>query len=145
MTSSLRPNSTQYLILHSSNSLPSQNLTAADLERQHRYQGCLSIKYHFVIRRDGTVEAGRPLDQIGLHANKQYNKCSIGICLVGGKGKDGKPEDNYTDAQYYSLWTVINGLRETFPQAKVVGWYELSQSPNETSPHFNVQEWLNYY
>ena len=139
--STLNPNLVQYLVIHSSNSLPSENLTAADLERQHRSQGCLSIKYHFVIRRDGTLEAGRPLDQIGLHANKQYNKCSVGICLVGGKGKDGKPEDNYTDYQYVALTLTCQGLLETFPQAKVVGWSDLSASPNETSPHFDVQKW----
>ena len=141
MSFSLNPNLVQYLVLHSSNSLPTQNLTAADLERQHRSQGCLSIKYHFVICRDGTVDAGRALNQIGLHANRQYNKCSIGICLVGGKGKDGKPEDNYTHEQYEALNRVLTGLLDTFPEAQVVGWYELSQSSNETSPHFDVQKW----
>jgi N-acetyl-anhydromuramyl-L-alanine amidase AmpD len=132
----------QFLILHCSNSLPSQDLSAEDLARQHRSQGCLSIKYHFVIRRDGSVETGRALNQIGLHANKQYNAKSIGICLVGGKGKDGKPEANYTEAQYEALVRVITQLEDTFPQAKVVGWNELSQSPNETCPNFDVQEWL---
>lgn len=138
----LNPNSVQYLIVHCSNSLPSENLTAADIERTHRAQGCLSIRYHFVIRRDGTVEAGRPLNQIGLHANKQYNKCSIGICLVGGRGKGGKPEDNYTKAQKDALVRVLTVLQYTFYQAKVVGWNELSQSPNETCPNFDVQKWL---
>lgn len=89
------------------------------------------------------METGRALNQIGLHANKQYNKCSIGICLVGGKGANGRPEANYTEAQYEALCRTLRGLMDTFPESRVVGWNELSQSPADTCPNFNVQEWLD--
>lgn len=129
----------QYLILHSTNTPPHLTPSTADITRQHRASGCLQNKYHFIIERDGTVGNARPVNQPGLHANKQYNKCSIGICLVGGMGKDGKGEDNYTETQIESLLRLAGNLQDEFPGAKVVGWYELSQSPNETSPHFDVE------
>lgn len=40
------------------------------------------IGYHFVIRKDGTIERGRPVDTVGSHAYG-YNAHSIGIHLSG--------------------------------------------------------------
>lgn len=132
----LNPQAVKYLVVHSSNSSHIENLTAADLERQHRAQGCLSIKYHFVIRRDGTLEAGRPLDQIGLHASRQWNNQSIGICMVGGMGTHAA---NYTLPQFETLYRTLRDLLDTFPNALPVGWNDLS--PADPSPYFDVKNW----
>lgn len=40
------------------------------------------IGYHFVIRKDGTIERGRPVEAIGAHAYG-FNAHSIGIQLSG--------------------------------------------------------------
>lgn len=40
------------------------------------------IGYHFVIRKDGTIERGRPVDTIGAHSYG-YNAHSLGIQLSG--------------------------------------------------------------
>ena len=52
------------------------------------------IGYHDVIRRNGAIETGRPLEKPGAHA-KGHNQNAIGICLVGGKADDGGPEFNF--------------------------------------------------
>ncbi len=45
------------------------------------------IGYHFVILRDGKVEAGRPENLVGAHARtgRSFNRnpFSVGICLIG--------------------------------------------------------------
>lgn len=40
------------------------------------------IGYHWVIKRDGTIEIGRPESEIGCHC-KGMNKSSIGVCWIG--------------------------------------------------------------
>jgi N-acetyl-anhydromuramyl-L-alanine amidase AmpD len=45
-------------------------------------RGWTTIGYHYVVRRDGTVETGRPTTQQGAHV-RGLNDCSIGICLSG--------------------------------------------------------------
>jgi N-acetyl-anhydromuramyl-L-alanine amidase AmpD len=50
------------------------------------------IDYHYVIRRDGSIEQGRPEWQIGAHC-VNHNAHSIGICYEGGLNIRGQPAD----------------------------------------------------
>ncbi|MBP9551198.1 MAG: N-acetylmuramoyl-L-alanine amidase, partial [Veillonella sp.] len=43
--------------------------------------GWAGIGYHFVIRKDGTIERGRPLSVVGAHAQGN-NLHTIGICMA---------------------------------------------------------------
>ena len=62
--------------------------------------GWSDIGYHYVIKRNGLVEAGRPVSISGAHA-KGHNADSIGICLVGGMLEDmSKADANFSLAQY---------------------------------------------
>jgi len=56
--------------------------TAKQIDSWHRDKGWNGIGYHFVVRFDGTVEAGRPLSQVGAHV-EGINEKSIGICFSG--------------------------------------------------------------
>ena len=50
---------TDFIVVHSSQTTPEQDITARDIEEMHRKDGLLTIGYHKVIRRDGTIEDGR--------------------------------------------------------------------------------------
>ena len=56
--------------------------TAEQIHGWHLNQGWAGIGYHFVIRKDGTVEIGRPEWAVGSHAYG-FNDRSIGIHLSG--------------------------------------------------------------
>jgi len=75
----------QYIFVHTAAD-PRQNgkadTTVADITRWHVARGWATIGYHFVVRRDGTIEPGRPTTQQGAHV-RGLNHCSIGICLSG--------------------------------------------------------------
>lgn len=58
------------------------DLTAADVHRIHRQNGWSGIGYHLFIRKDGLIETGRPLEDVGAHTYG-YNKDTIGVCLSG--------------------------------------------------------------
>ena len=113
------------IVIHCSVTHPGQNIGSETIRRWHtapnKVGGPFSdIGYHFVIRRDGTLEEGRPIDQVGAHA-KGHNKHSIGICMVGGVSKSGHIEANFTRKQWRTLDRLEAGLRFTFPDAKFIG------------------------
>ena len=58
--------------------------SAAQIHEWHLNQNppWVGIGYHFVVRKDGTIERGRPVDAVGSHAYG-FNAHSIGIHLSG--------------------------------------------------------------
>ena len=85
---------TSYIVIHCSQTRPSQNIGAKEIDRWHRERGWLKIGYHIVIKRDGIIEQGREDDEVPA-AVKGYNHTSFNLCLVGGaKEEDWKIEDD---------------------------------------------------
>ena len=85
----------------------------AEIRQWHKEKGWRDIGYHFVIRRSGDVELGRPLSQTGAHV-KGHNKANIGVCMVGGCNADLQPEDNFTLAQRKALFGLMTALQDQF-------------------------------
>jgi N-acetyl-anhydromuramyl-L-alanine amidase AmpD len=61
---------------------PERDVSAAEMHLWHANQGWAGIGYHFVIRRDGTIERGRPEWAVGAHTFG-CNNGSIGINFAG--------------------------------------------------------------
>lgn len=129
------------IVVHCAATPPSADIGRKEIDRWHRTRGFLCIGYHYVIRRDGTVEEGRPEEQIGAHA-EGFNKDSIAICLVGGVAADCKtPEANFTPAQFASLKLRLSEFAKKYPQAEVLGHRDLPRVA-KACPSFDVREWL---
>lgn len=73
---------TEKIVIHHTGNPCDDNLSAAEIHESHLAQGWAGIGYHFVVRKDGSVERGRPVDCIGSHAYG-FNHCSIGIHVCG--------------------------------------------------------------
>lgn len=58
------------------------DVSAATVHQWHLNQGWSGIGYHFLIRKDGTIERGRPMDVVGAHAYGE-NSHTIGVNIVG--------------------------------------------------------------
>ena len=56
--------------------------SAEEIDQWHKNDGWLGIGYHYVIRKDGTIEKGRPDWTVGAHAYGE-NWHTIGIHLSG--------------------------------------------------------------
>ncbi len=97
---------TRRIIIHHS---ASPDVSARVIHGWHLAKGWSGIGYHYVIRADGTVEAGRPLDKIGAHAGAEVNCDSIGVCLTGNF-MDHQP----TGAQLGSLVQLADYLEYTY-------------------------------
>ena len=144
-----------HLIIHCSATKANQNITASDIDRWHRERGWWGCGYHFVITRDGRTqsdEAGdrcRPLNQSGAHVGDcgtGWNARSIGICMVGGVGKDGKAENNFTPEQWKALEELVLTLLETNPAIKTIGGHrdliKKTGAPPKDCPSFSVKDWF---
>lgn len=131
--------STDWLVVHCAATRPSQDIGVKDIEKWHRAQGWVAVGYHFVIRRNGTVETGRPVDTVGAHA-VGVNGNSVGICLAGGVDDKGNPEDNFTAAQYVSLKELLVNLKKTYPTAKVIGHRDVPGT-KKACPSFDAKGW----
>lgn len=123
------------IVIHCSAVRPGQQSSLEDIDRWHRARGWKSCGYHFVVRRNGTVETGRPVEQVGAHC-QYHNKYSIGICYEGGLDEAGKPADTRTPKQKLALRQLLNQLHSQFPKALVVGHHDLN--PMKECPCFDV-------
>ena len=102
-----------FITVHCSTTPPKQDVDVAEIRRWHKKKGWREVGYHFVIRRNGDVQLGRPLSQTGAHV-KGHNKGNIGGCMIGGCNTVLQPEDNSTLAQRKALFGLMAALQEQF-------------------------------
>ena len=132
------------VILHCSATNSEQDFDAATIDRWHKANGWKGCGYHFVIKRDGTVERGRDITERGAHA-KGYND-TIGVCYIGGCDLSGRPEDNMTVQQVTAFKQLVNKLRDIFGEVRVIGHNDLP-GVRKACPSFKVSDkfgsWCN--
>jgi N-acetylmuramoyl-L-alanine amidase len=129
-----------YIVIHCSDTPAFMNIGAQDIDRWHKHKGWQGIGYHYVIRRDGRIEPGRPEHYPGAHT-LHYNHRSVGVCLVGGRSTKGRrAQNNFTASQFRSLRQLVDRLKARYPQAAVVGHGQLNHG--RACPSFNVSQWI---
>lgn len=75
---------TKRIVLHHADASVCDAIT---IHRWHQSNGWSGIGYHFLVRKNGTIERGRPEDTIGAHCLNN-NSDSIGICFEGNFDKE---------------------------------------------------------
>ena len=124
------------IVIHCSAVRPGQQSSAKKINDWHRDRGFQNgIGYHYVVRRDGSIEPGRPLEIIGAHV-VGHNRHSIGICYEGGLNSFGKDADTRTPEQKATLRKLLEELHRKFPKALIVGHRDLN--PGKRCPCFDV-------
>ena len=120
------------IVIHCSAVKPNQASSAADIDKWHKDRGFKCIGYHYVIRRDGSIEKGRPEWQIGAHCHvkgQNHNLHSIGVCYEGGLDIRGQPADTRTAEQKQTMRRLLEELHERYPRAMIVGHRDLIATP----------------
>lgn len=132
------------ILVHCSATPETADVGAAEINLWHKERGFSKIGYHYVIRRDGSVELGRPVEEIGAHCvDGGMNSKSIGVCLVGGIDANDKrkAEDNYTVAQKSALRDLLLDLKSTFPSVSVIMGHRDVPGVKKACPCFDVKQW----
>lgn len=121
------------IVVHTSDSPDNRDIGAKEIRDWHTLppphgNGWSDIGYHFVVRRDGTIEIGRPLEIAGSHVSG-HNKDTIGVVWVG--------RDRPTVIQRESLLALLKQLCDEYkvPVEKVLGHKELN--PGKTCPNLD--------
>lgn len=122
------------IIIHCSATPAGMDIGRDEIDQWHRERGWNGIGYHYVIRRNGDIEFGRPEYEVGAHT-RGYNEDSIGICLVGGKDTF-----DYTADQIAELVGLVENLEERYPDATIHGHNEFSA---KLCPRFDVAAFFN--
>ena len=101
------------IVIHCSAVRPLQTSSAAQIDTWHRQRGFkLGIGYHYVVRRNGQIEQGRPEWLVGAHC-MNHNKYSIGAAMR----------------------TLLEDLHRRYPRAVIVGHHDLN--PLKACPCIN--------
>lgn len=138
----LKRTMTTDIILHCASTYADMDIDVATVRDWHVHErGWDDIGYHWLIRRNGAIEKGREESAVGAHCSG-HNYNSIGICLAGGLGLTGKPEDNFTEAQFESLARLIREILIRYPGCTIHGH---SDYANKACPVFNVPLFIAKY
>ena len=125
------------IVVHCTDSDDSLDFGFRDIDEWHRQRGFMSgsgisCGYHWIIRRNGVVERGRPESESGAHV-KGDNRATIGVVWVGKNKIDPR--------QLTTLKRLLRGLinRYRLSPLDIYGHTELD--PNKTCPNLDM-DWL---
>ena len=114
---------TDMIVLHHTGNPSDDDLSAAEIDASHKGQGWTCIGYHYVIRKDGTVELGRPHWTVGAHAYGE-NAYTIGI-HVCGNFEEAEPTDEQIESLAMLLSNLCTDYGLTIDRDSIVGHREL--------------------
>lgn len=138
-----------YVVVHSTNSYNNQFLTARDIHGRMLERGYSGMQYHYVIRRDGTLERGIPANVVTEVTPTDYANYSIDVVMVGGinaaSGIENPDEykgiESYTRAQFDTLESFLTNWYRRFPGLRVIGHNDVDDGSDD--PSFDVKQYVS--
>ncbi|NDV94346.1 hypothetical protein D0T84_05360 [Dysgonomonas sp. 521] len=127
----------KHIIIHASATKEGRPYKIEDIDVWHKNLGWKKCGYHYVIELDGKIRKGRSEEEIGAHAFG-WNKNSIGICYIGGLGKNGEAKDTRTLQQKSALTALLYDLKVRYPEAEIIGHRDTGAQ--KSCPCFEVRE-----
>ena len=137
------------LIVHASETYTNANIGAEEIQLRHNDAGHLGIQYHYIIRRDGTVQRGLPLNNIADASDINRHKFNcIDVCLIGGVNVPSEADNpllnlsstSFTQTQYASLETIIASFYKKCSGGQVLGHNAIDA--NSQDPYFDVLSYV---
>ena len=114
---------TDQIVIHHTGSGVDMDASAEEIHGWHLSNGWAGIGYHYVIRKDGTIERGRPEWAIGSHAYGE-NSHTIGI-HVSGDFNDAYPTDKQVNMCAMLIADICERYGLPINRETVVGHGEL--------------------
>lgn len=114
---------TDMMVIHHTGNPSDDDLSAKQIHQSHLNQGWSGIGYHYVIRKDGSIEKGRPHWTIASHAYGE-NSHTIGIHFSGNFEK-GHPTSAQIESGALLLAKLGNDYGLTLDSKHVVGHRDL--------------------
>jgi len=137
------------VIIHATETYSNKNIGSPEINDIHNKLGHDGIGFHYVIRRDGSLQRGRPVNRKGEHAPvNDHNDFSIGIVMVGGLAAASGQENpavyrsphSFTRAQFTTLEQFLESFYRKFPGGQVFGHNDVDIT--ELDPYFDVPDYV---
>ena len=122
------------------------HIGSEDVHRWHLDRGWSGIGYHFVIKRDGSIQLGRNINTTGAHAGRGFNGRSIGVSFVAGYNcSAGTPNPNryisgksVNQAQHDSFYRMMQAFYTVWPGGEAIGHVDVPGNSGKVDPGFDV-------
>ena len=114
---------TDQVVIHHTGNPTDDDLPVVEINASHQARGWSCIGYHYVIRKDGTVEVGRPHWTVGAHAYG-HNSHTIGV-HVCGNFEIGEPTSEQIESLAMLLANLCTDYGLTIDRDHIVGHREL--------------------
>jgi hypothetical protein len=129
--------------VHWTETATNKNIGSEEINDWHLAAGLPGIGYHYVIRRDGSLQRGRPVNLEGDIGNG-----SLDIIFVGGiNAPTGTPNSqNFIDvrsltrAQFNTFDHFCRAIYISYPGMSIIGHSEFDRS--QIDPGFNVTDYV---
>lgn len=131
------------VVVHWTETYTNKDIGSSEINDHQVALGATEIGYHYVIRRDGSIQRGRNLNVEGQHAG-DHDKNSIGIAFVGGLNCSSGTENperflsvsSLTRVQLNSFEKFCRAFYKVHPGGQIVGHNDVDE--NELDPGFDV-------
>lgn len=140
---------TETVIHWTGNYIDQPHIGSEEVHSWHLDRGWSGCGYHYIIKRDGTIQRGRPINIQGAHAgNLNHNRYSIGISHVAGYNcVSGTPNPNrfisaesISDPQWRAQRDFLEVFYRVFPGGQVLGHNQTDD--NKIDPGFDVDAYI---
>tara|TARA_R110000868_G_scaffold382366_1_gene648942 strand:- start:22562 stop:24157 length:1596 start_codon:yes stop_codon:yes gene_type:complete len=134
------------VVIHWTEHFADQDVGSEEIHKTHSN----GIGYHYVIRKDGTIQRGRPINIEGEHAPAfGHNKYSIGLAIVGGfTCNSGTPDperylsaESINSSQQKALEDFLRMFYRVFPGGEILGHYHCTDN-DDIDPGFDVETYI---
>lgn len=111
-----------------------------------KFDGCM---YHYIIKKNGVIERGRPVNIKGAHTLNGHNNLSIAVAFVAGYNcnsgnsnyKSFISAESITQAQYNSFNNWCKAFYAVWPGGQAFGHNDTDPG-RKVDPGFNVPEYV---
>ena len=118
------------------------------INQMHIKKGWAGIGYHFIVKRDGSIQIGRDINATGAHV-LDFNTRSVGISFVAGykcastKYKDTPPfsevgVESITQAQHEAFKRFMSAWYRVYPGGQAWGHVDFPNNKGKVDPGFDV-------
>ena len=134
------------MVVHWTETNTNRNIGSEEINKFHVDQGLEGIGYHYVIRRNGSLQRGRPVGLKGQHAPiNSHDERSIGVVFVGGINSPTQSVGelsaaSLTRSQFNTFDHLCRAFYNRFPGGQIVGHNDIDD--NEVDPGFDVLEYV---
>lgn len=137
------------VIVHWTETATNKNIGSEEINGWHLAAGLEGIGYHYVIRRDGSLQRGRPVNIAGQHTPARDDK-SLGIVFVGGVNvPTGTPNfENFlsaqslTRSQLNTFDQMVRTIYRVYSGINFFGHVDVDPTGESIDPGFDVPDYV---